>query len=72
MSSEIKVTTRIGASTCDVHFKNKTQYAVFAIQTKRGLEVSSCSSTIHTDKGSEHYEKKRLNVISFLSKKNGT
>ena len=69
---KIVVTTRPGNGACGFPFKLNVQYAVFAFQDEKDLAVSSCSPTVHTEKREEHYEKKRLTVLNFLARQNGT
>ena len=65
------VMTRPGYGACGFPFKLNEQYAVFAYQDNKDLAVSSCSPTIHTEKGAQHYEAERLTVLNFLALQNG-
>ena len=64
------VMTRPGYGACGFPFKLNQQYAVFAYQDNKDLAVSSCSPTIHTEKGAQHYEEERLTVLNFLALQN--
>ncbi len=71
-NKKIVVMTRPGNGACGFPFKLNVQYAVFAFQDEKDLTVSSCSPTVHTEKREEQYEKKRLTVLNFLARQNGT
>ncbi|GAB2923721.1 hypothetical protein [Rheinheimera gaetbuli] len=70
-AKKLIVMTRPGYGACGFPFKLNQQYAVFAYQDNKDLAVSSCSPTIHTEKGAQHYEAERLTVLNFLALQNG-